>query len=126
MPSGFAHAGVCYSQKQAAVESFAASAFPRVRDAGSCVYVQSAAVSGADLWVTTHGESGGSCGAPSIQVYAVDLVACDPLTWTPAGPWLSVKDAGIVSAAIVGVWLLAFAWKAAYRALRGDETPSEG
>lgn len=126
MPTGFAHAGICYAEKQAAAQAFAASAFPRVHEAGSCVYVQTAAVSSSQVWVTTHGPLDDSCGPPVLKVYPSEFVSCDPLTWTPAGPWLSVVDAAIVSGAIVGVWLLAFAWKAAYRALRGDETPSEG
>lgn len=124
MPSGFAHAGACYSQKQAAVESFAASAFPRVSQAGECLYVQSATVSGTQLVISSQ-VAPATCSLPASYSFAPDFPVCDQYQWTPAGATLSVADAAQVCAAIVVVWCVAFGFKAIFRTLRADDRPAE-
>lgn len=122
---GFAYMGQCYGQKQDALDAFAASAFPRVRDQAGCTYLQSADTSTGQLVV---GTSTGSTTCPAVpaETLALEFVSCDPLTWAGDPFALSYTDAGFITSAVLGVWFIAWAWKAAYRALGTDSPPSEG
>lgn len=122
MPAGFAHAGVCFADKQAAAESFASSAFPRVSQAGECLHIQSATVSGSQVLVSSQ-VAPVTCAVPAAQVFTPDFPACDSLAWTSPSSPLSVADGAQLSFAIVLLWFVAFGFKAVFRALRSDEEP---
>lgn len=126
---GYAYAGTCYASKDEAVDAFASSHYPRSHSvSASCVYMLSASWNPAQgrLIVSGPAPQGATCPPEAIAwSYQVDPVRCDLKAWTPAHPWLSVNDAVQVSLAIVGVWMLAWGWKAIYRTLRGTETGAD-
>lgn len=118
---GWAYGGQCYSLKAEALDAAGAASFPRVRDSGGCLQMLSAVRSGDQLIVTTQSPE---CPAvPSPMAFEPAFVECDPLQWTSA-PWLSVADAGLVSIAILGVWGIAWAARAAIKAVSvADSVP---
>lgn len=71
------------------------------------------------------GGTGGTGGTTSPQFTTEELAALKYMAANPSPFNLSVEDGYLVSGSIVGVWVVAWAFRALYLTLRSDGEPTE-
>lgn len=110
--------GTCFPDKNAAAAAIC-SGTHGVSDAGvtRCDGVASVGPYWGSIWLNTTSVDGLT---ESTLEYAVPLVSCD-VTTSPNFPFdLSASDGALIAAAIVGVWMLGWGFKALALTLRND------
>lgn len=70
-------------------------------------------------------DSGGTGGTTSPQFTTEEVTALKYMAANPSPFNLSVEDGYLVSGSIVGVWVVAWAFRALYLTLRSDGEPTE-
>lgn len=71
------------------------------------------------------GGTGGTGGTTSPQFTTEEVAALKYMATNPSPFNLSVEDGYLVSGSIVGVWVVAWAFRALYLTLRSDGEPTE-
>lgn len=74
---------------------------------------------------SVSGGTGGTGGSTSPQFTAEEVAALKYLASNPSPFNLSVEDGYLVAGSIVGVWVVAWAFRALYLTLRSDGEPNE-
>lgn len=122
---GVAAGGRCWPDASSALAYVCGSSYPNQQGASvySCTASSSSTLS---LSVSTVpvGCSGTCSLSVGSAVVTPSLQSCDELTWLAYYPLsLSASDGALVGGAIVGVWLIAFAWRSVRASLGGlDES----
>lgn len=79
-----------------------------------------------DLYTASQsGGTGGTGGTTSPQFTTEEVTALKYMAANPSPFNLSVEDGYLVSGSIVGVWVVAWAFRALYLTLRSDGEPTE-
>jgi hypothetical protein len=119
---GAASGGFCHVDAAAAAAYYCASAFPQLQN-GSVVSCSGTSGTTLTLGVSTiPAGCTGTC-TPTTGTLQItpSVIACDQTDWLRFNPLsLSAADGLLIATAVVGLWLAAWAIKAAARALRTD------
>lgn len=125
---GVAAGGRCFETADAAAAWVCGSTFPVASvgiDSAGAAYTVTAmcsGVTGSSLTIQRVRNGG----TPQSQAVTYTGPSCDPLDYLTASPFsLSAADGGLVAAAVAGVWMAAWAWKAIYRTLGGGSENTE-
>lgn len=117
--TGFASVGRCHPSADLAAAHLCGSAFPVVESSGGSIVVTSCEASSAAYLTLSRTVDGAS--ALGVTVTA-SYPACDELEWLSYNPFgLSLADGLLVSGAIALVWSMAWAWRAVFSTVRGQE-----
>lgn len=119
---GAASGGFCHADATAAAAFYCASAFPQLQN-GSVISCSASSASALTLGVSTipAGCSGSCTPTTGTLTVSPSYLTCDQTDWLQWKPLsLSSADGLAISGAVIALWLLAWAIKAARAALNTD------
>ena len=121
MAAGYLSNGQCVTSLQLAAQHFCGQ-FPRTVSTGAEPVTYSCAVMGNTGQVLVAAQVGTQTGGYS--QFTPYYGTCDTTTFKPrTGPWdLSVPEASLIAAAILGVWGIAVCWRELATFIRGGTT----